>query len=333
MGRARWLWVALMTVAWTAEARAQLFVNPYGLAGIHAYGSGVRFKYRKRHLRVSGFFGNTYAVGGFGAGLYGPIAFYGPGFGSFSYFSPGPPLGVTYNTINVNYQAPPNIIVNNGADRQRLEDEVAGIDLDTTDPITLRPRKELREKELPKLVKKKPEPELMLPRKVARARPRPAVRPLPEKPEQDGADPLDLGKKAMAGREYGLAGHRFRQAALAAPRKALPHFLLAQALFALGKYRDALNAIHAGMDLKNNWPTEDFPPRALYKANAADFLEHLKRLEALVEKHPKDSVLLFVLGYELWFDGQRDKAVPLFRKAKQLAPNPEYCDRFLKARG
>jgi hypothetical protein len=109
--------------------------------------------------------------------------------------------------------------------------------------------------------------------------------------------------------------------------------LLAQALFALGKYRDALNAIHAGMDLKNNWPTEDFPPRALYKANAADFLEHLKRLEALVEKHPKDTVLLFVLAYELWFDGQRDKAAPLFRKAKQFAPNPDYCDRFLKARG
>src|SRR5262249_28524400 len=197
-------------------------------------------------------------------------------------------------------------------------------------PVTLRPRNEGPERmELPKVVRKaRP---AIKPRKRARARP--PLRPLREKPMEEDGDPIELGKKAMARQQYGLAGLRFRQGAQAAPRQAMPQFLLAQALFALGKYRDAINAMHAGMDLQKGWPAEEFPPRALYKANAADFLEHLKRLETLVEKHPKDSVLLFVLAYELWFDGQRAKARLLFRKAKDGAPDPDYCDQFLKTPG
>src|SRR5260370_33277575 len=121
MAHARWLLVALLSFAWAAEARAQLFVDPY--FGGYAYRSGVRFKYRKRHLRVSGFLGNTYAVGTFGTGFNGPIAFYGPGYGNFTYMSPGPPFGVTYNRINVINQAPPTIVMNN-AERQRLGHDV-----------------------------------------------------------------------------------------------------------------------------------------------------------------------------------------------------------------
>jgi hypothetical protein len=335
MARGRWLLVALLSLAWVSEARAQVFINPYGYYSGYGVRRGIHFRHRRHHLRVAGFFGSTYTAGSFGLGLYGPIAFYGPGFSSVTYYNPGPALGVTNNFI---YQAAPTIMMN-GAGRERPdEDDVSGIDLDTTDPLTLKPRRPVPEKmEAPQVVQrpqaKKKE------RLVPRAEKKPGVVPRPqlplrlirEKPPEKDADPVELGQEDFAAREYAAAAQRFRQAALASPREFMPHFLLAQAQFALGKYRDAVHAIHAGMDLNKDWPGEEFPPRRMYKGNEVDFLGHLKRLEELLEKHPNDSVLLFMLAYELWFDGQREKARPLFRKAKQFAPKPDYCDQFLKA--
>jgi len=335
MWHARWLVVGLVLLGCAAEeSRAQIFINPYGYSGGYVYGSGVRFRYRRHHLRVSGFYGGGYAVAGFG----GPVGLYGPGAGSLVFWNPAPSIGsINYN---VTVQQPPTIVINNnnGPERGRLRDDLSGIDLDTTDPVTLKPRKlalaKKEKQEEPEVMQKGParRQRLQLPEKKPKpaARVRPPVRPLPDLPE-DKTDPIELGKKAFADRKYGLAAVRFRQAARASAREALPYFLVAQALFALAKYRDAAHAIQTGLDLQKDWPGHRFPLRPLYKGNEVDFLGQLKRLEELVEKHPDDAVLLFVLGYELWFDGRHDKARPLFRKARQFAPLRVYCDRFLKA--
>jgi Flp pilus assembly protein TadD len=156
--------------------------------------------------------------------------------------------------------------------------------------------------------------------------------PLPEaEPKDESARQVALGKEALAAQEYGRAVSRFRQSTKLFAHDAMAHFLLAQALFALGKYDEAVDAIHAGMRLRPDWPKSRFRSVELYGPNAADFPEHLKRLEAVLDRHPDDPLLLFLLAYELWFDGRQNEALPMFRRAAAVAPDKTYIERFLDA--
>src|SRR5207248_11183278 len=76
--------------------------------------------------------------------------------------------------------------------------------------------------------------------------------PRPPRPQEEARPEnvrlLDLGRRAFAALEYGRAAQRFRQATQVAPAEPTAYFLLAQTLFALGKYDDAAEAVHAGME-------------------------------------------------------------------------------------
>jgi hypothetical protein len=86
------------------------------------------------------------------------------------------------------------------------------------------------------------------------------------------------------------------------------------------------------MRLHQNWPRAPFQPRLdLYGGIEPDFAEHLKRLEGALQQAPKQPALLFLLAYQLWFDGRRDEAVPLFRQARALTADPTFIDQFLAA--
>jgi hypothetical protein len=41
--------------------------------------------------------------------------------------------------------------------------------------------------------------------------------------------------------------------------------------------------------------------------------------------------LLFLYAYELWFDGRRIEAIPLFRQARLMTADTTFIDRFLAA--
>jgi tetratricopeptide (TPR) repeat protein len=110
------------------------------------------------------------------------------------------------------------------------------------------------------------------------------------------------------------------------------YFLLAQARFALGKYAEAVAAIHAGMRLQPDYPNAPFHPREPYGANAADFPEQLKRLADALAEYPDDPVLTFLYAHQLWFDSRKDEARLIFGRAKALAPEPIFCERFLQAK-
>ena len=73
-----------------------------------------------------------------------------------------------------------------------------------------------------------------------------------------------------------------------------------------------------------------FRPIELYGANVADYAEHLDQLRDALRRHPKDPVLLFLLAYQLWFDGQKDEARLLFRQAAARAVDPTFIDLFLR---
>ena len=85
-----------------------------------------------------------------------------------------------------------------------------------------------------------------------------------------------------------------------------------------------------GLRLHPDWPASDFRAAELYGKEAGAFAEHLRRLEEARTRHPNDPVLLFLYAYELWFDGRKDEARPLFEKAAALMPDRSAADLFLK---
>jgi tetratricopeptide (TPR) repeat protein len=159
-------------------------------------------------------------------------------------------------------------------------------------------------------------------------------RPEPElKPKDEAARQVTLGRKAFANQEYGRATARFQEAIRLNPDDALAYFLLAEADFALGKYREATAAIHDGLRRKADWPTSDFRPIELYGPNVADYAEHLDQLRQALKQNPRDPALLFLYAYQLWFDGRQDEARALFRQALPLVTEPRFLHLFLDAQG
>ena len=148
-------------------------------------------------------------------------------------------------------------------------------------------------------------------------------------PDAENSRQNQLGRETFAEGEYGRAADRFEQAIRAAPQKPESHFLLGQAQFALGKFRDATVAILAGLKIRPDWPAAKFDIRALYGENVAEWALHLERLRAAVDRNPDEPALLFLYGYQLWFNGRRDEAKLYFRKAAPLVIDPKPIEGFL----
>jgi Flp pilus assembly protein TadD len=166
--------------------------------------------------------------------------------------------------------------------------------------------------------------------------PRREPAPLPDFPQPEGnpraesGRQIRLGREAFAAREYARAERRFQEAADVLPTEPLAFFLLAQAQFTLGKYQEAVQSIESGLTLQPDWPAAFFPARELYAANSADFDEHLRRLRDALARHPADPYLLFLHGYELWFDNQREEARTIFQRAKNLPAVQPLVARFTR---
>ena len=160
----------------------------------------------------------------------------------------------------------------------------------------------------------------------------PAPKPLPPKRPVEPAKPMlgqpdadrvaEAGRKAFADGQYGRALELFQRAATITPNEPSVHFLISQAQFALGKYREALAAIADGMALRVDWSDARFVSRDLYWKKPAIFDDHLLSLRQAVESFPDDAGLLFLLGHELWFDGKHEEAKPLILKARKFGKGP-----------
>ncbi|MFL5242727.1 MAG: tetratricopeptide repeat protein [Gemmataceae bacterium] len=159
--------------------------------------------------------------------------------------------------------------------------------------------------------------------------------PLPSLPESDPKEEnrrlVKIGKQTFAEQQYGRAAERFRQAVAVLPTDAADQFLLAQAYFSLGKFREAVDAIETGVRLQPDWPDSDFRPRLLYGGNESDFTDLMQRLDEALVRLPDDPVLLFLRAYQLWFDGRRSDAVPLLRHAIAVGSDKTAVERFLQA--
>ncbi len=172
-------------------------------------------------------------------------------------------------------------------------------------------------------------------------KPKPAEEDKPAAPVAKPKDDLEKraetqrlirhGNEAFADGHYLQAAKRYEQAAAAGPFEPMPYFHVAQAQLAQGKYAEAVLAIQRGMRIRPNWAEAPFQPRALYGDRVGEHQQHLAHLAEVVAKNMNDDSLLFLLGYQLWFDDRRDEAMVLFQRAALLAFDTTFVDRFIKA--
>jgi hypothetical protein len=336
MKYARGLATLLVILGGVTEARAQLVIG----------GPGVAFGYRSRSVGIGvtlgGSIGFSPAYPRYGLGN----PYWGPRYSSgVVILAPVPVVAVPQPTyISPSISLAPRI-VRTAPPPEPAAEAPQRQEPNLVDPIVIRPRND----------RQMPDADAPLPGAIAggfrpirpedRARamqPVPPVRPVeakmppldrkplaPPPPEAPPADPLVQGKQAFADREYGRAVRFFKQAVEARPNDFLTHFLLGQAQFAVGKYREAVASIHAGLRLSQDWPASRFKPPALYGPNAADYGDHMNQLLEALKQNPNDAVLLFLSAYQLWFDGQEDEARRLFGRARKLVAEPRFIDLFL----
>jgi hypothetical protein len=312
----------------TPGAFAQIILPPPAPPYLYPV-PGYRITYRNGNVLVTGFIG---------------------GVSSYNSYSQQtviyPPTRIVINNYYGGNSAP---ILGGGYE------EVRGYDLDLvpgkkTDIAEAKPKPAEDDKPLPGQDVSKSKPVVrpgdpgMAPKQAAKPK-EPEVRPSPELPRPPDAlaDPRDetarlieQGITAFQGGLYGLAAQRFRQATEVSPNLAKGYFFLAQAEFAQGRFRDAVDTIHTGMKIDKQWPRTPVQPRLeLYKGRDAEYGDHLKRLTDAAASNLNNSTLLFLVGHQLWFDGQRKDALALFQSARPLASPQDrvYIDAFLAVGG
>ncbi|MGL4465302.1 MAG: tetratricopeptide repeat protein [Planctomycetia bacterium] len=145
-------------------------------------------------------------------------------------------------------------------------------------------------------------------------------------PESDGQaqvhedrsrNALNAGKRLFAGGAYSRAAERFRDAARLNPTEAGPSFHLAQALFALKKYDQALAVVREGLNRNAKLLDADFNPRLLYR-DPADYDRQVADLAAKIKSNGFDRTATLLMGYQLASTGDGDAARPLIEKAGML---------------
>jgi hypothetical protein len=141
-------------------------------------------------------------------------------------------------------------------------------------------------------------------------------------PKKEAARLVKLGRDSFAAGDYGRAAEHFGRAAGADPADATAHFLRAQAKFAAGKFAAAVADIRAGLALHPKWPGSAFAPAALYGEHPEKFVLHLLALKKAAGEDPGEATLEFLLGYELWFGGDKPEARKHFAAAEKLLPAP-----------
>jgi hypothetical protein len=311
MKRSCELVAVLLALGWITEARAQI-------------GIGIGFTGR----RVTGFVTSGYAGYGY-AYPRGVIGY--PSYGrsvsvsNITIISPPPPPAQP-----IIIMPPPPVIIEAQRDPE----------INIRDPIVIRPRRPAPE-EMPVELPGAPAGGFRPIRPEDRARAQqpanpdvpvkpPIVKPVQPPAKNEYERLLARGRDAFNEQQYGRSLRLYQQATEARPDQPLGYFLLAEAQLALGKYREAVAAIHSGLKLQRDWPASKFQPRKLYEANAADYAQHMDQLAGALRQNRQDPALLFLYAYELWFDGQEDEARLLFRRAAKLVADPRFIELFLQ---
>ena len=320
---------AVLGLSELAPARAQFVVGPgYGYG--YSYRSGFGFAVGGPHLRVgfsSGFVSRSaFVAPPFGLGPVVPVGPFGPvpplgpvpPVGFAPAFGFAPPVVVQPIIIGGNFALPDpeaNAPRNNAVALPRGAKE--------TDFFVIAPKK-ATVPEVTRVADPRPLPLPVPAFDPFKPAPKLVVEKVDPDPKKEAARLVKLALTAFAAGDYGRAAEHFDRASDSDPADARTYFLHAQARFAAGQYADAVARVRDGLARDPKWPASGFDPADLYAGRADRYATHLAALKKAVADNPGQPALEFLLGYQLWFGGEKAEAAKLFRAAETrlAAPGP-----------
>lgn len=161
-------------------------------------------------------------------------------------------------------------------------------------------------------------------------RPKPADQQAAERERINEARAKQLiasGSRLFAAGSYARAAERYREAIKATAKDASPYFMLAQALFANKRYAEAAQAIKDGLKINPDWVELDFDMRKLY-SQPQDLIPQLASLARELQANPLDRTAMYVLGFELFVTGQKDKAKTILEQSARLEADDSHLKPF-----
>jgi TolA-binding protein len=139
---------------------------------------------------------------------------------------------------------------------------------------------------------------------------------------------MSTGTRLFEMGSYSRAAEKFEEAARNFPDDATPRFFQAQALFASGQYAQAVSQLKTALKINPQWVHVDFDMRSLYK-EPDEMVRQITRLAPRLKANPLDRDSLFLLGFELFTSGEKEKAKAVFEQAERLEPGAEHLKPFL----
>jgi Tfp pilus assembly protein PilF len=158
------------------------------------------------------------------------------------------------------------------------------------------------------------------------------VPPSPPPPPSEAAnlaavDFVAQGEAAFKAGNYEAAVRAWRHALVDDPQNGVLVLMLAQALFATGKYDEAAGAVQFAMQLlpEDKWGVVVSNYAELYRGNQ-DYTNQLRALEAARDKSDSPAAR-FLLGYHYGYLGYPKQAIRELDKALELAPQDEMAKK------
>jgi tetratricopeptide (TPR) repeat protein len=128
---------------------------------------------------------------------------------------------------------------------------------------------------------------------------------------------MELGDNYFAQGNYVLAYERYKSAVEAAPDLVEPFLRRGQALIAMQSYAFAATTYIHAFKMHPAWAKTNFRLDVVYGNRQREKQDHLDNLAAAAERQPT-AELMFLLGAQLLYDGQAERALRFFERAKEL---------------
>ncbi|HPD30431.1 MAG TPA: tetratricopeptide repeat protein [Phycisphaerae bacterium] len=139
---------------------------------------------------------------------------------------------------------------------------------------------------------------------------------------------MDRGLKFYREGKYRQAIDAFKLAAETDQGDPAARIYAAHALFATGRYREAMPFLARAFELQPKLALLDYDMRGDY-GRPADFEAQVRALESALAQSPSSVERLIMLGYVRFYSGQKDAAYDPLSKAKILDPANALPDRLL----
>ncbi len=138
---------------------------------------------------------------------------------------------------------------------------------------------------------------------------------------------IGFGDRHFGLQDYRDAYQRYKKASEAAPDLVEPYLLQGQAMLAIGNYELATRAFKRALTMHPDWARATFDLNEIYARHPAAKTAHMESLAAAAERDPASGDLMLLVGVQLFYDGQAERSLPFFRRAKELSqeeiPLPE----------